>query len=295
MSSLYDALEINQQATDAEIKKAYRGLSLRHHPDRPGGNSEKFRQISEAYEILGDAQKKAEYDRFGGGEVGGGGFGHEDFFAHVFGGQGGPNIRIHRMNGHGPGPEMFHGFPSHLFQHFMAPPSIQLQIVISLQQAFTGCTIPMQYEKFIVQNNQKTIHHLDLTLDIPEGISDNETIVLEKKGNEINGMIGDVRIIVHIHNTTEFNREGLNLIYPKTITLKEALCGFSFDIPLLTGISLTIKNNNSVKVIKPGHQQCCQGYGMKRNGQTGNLLVEFKIDFPESLTAAQKEVLNTLL
>jgi len=304
--SLYDELEISRDANESDIKKAYRAMSLRHHPDRQGGNAEKFKKISEAYEILSDSQKRAQYDQEG--TIQEDGFRQEmrpeDFhninqiFTHILGGHGGmgPNIRIHRMGGMGGmgGMPDFPGFGG-IFHSFISPPTIQLQVAISLEQAFTGCVMPIKFEKFVVQNDKRFQRQEEMCVEIPEGVCDSETIVLEKCGNEVNGVPGDVRVIIHVQNTTVFLRENLNLVYPKTISLKEALCGFSFDIPLLTGISLTIKNIHSKKVIKPGFRQVCHGYGMKRDGQTGNLMIEFQVSFPESLTPSQIETLNNCL
>lgn len=79
--SFYDILEVGRDATEAEIKKAYRSLSLKYHPDRPGGDAEKFKQISEAYETLSDGQKRDMYDRGGGGgQRDGGGMGERTTF-----------------------------------------------------------------------------------------------------------------------------------------------------------------------------------------------------------------------
>lgn len=311
MTSLYDVLEIPRSATESEIKKAYRTLSLRYHPDRPGGDSEKFKIISEAYEVLSDPQKKAQYDRFGdsGGQtMGGFEMNHEDvhnineIFTHILGGHG-PGIRIQRMNGGGGGvfQEFFHGFGgvppgmNHFFQPFISPPSVNIPVSISLQQAYTGCVLPLSFEKTIIQQDKRMSQKQDIRVNIPEGVHENETIVLDNQGHEINGVAGDVRVTVHIENSTEYIRQGMNLLYMKNISLKEALCGFSFDIPLITGNYLTIKNINTVKVIKPGFQQTIHGYGMKRDGQCGNLLIDFQIVFPESLTSAQKEVLMETL
>ncbi|CAK0894474.1 unnamed protein product [Prorocentrum cordatum] len=89
-TKFYKILEVDKNANDAEIKKAYRKLAVKHHPDK-GGDQEKFKEITRAYEVLSDSEKRAKYDRFGeeGLEDGGGGGDPSDIFEAFFGGGGG--------------------------------------------------------------------------------------------------------------------------------------------------------------------------------------------------------------
>lgn len=295
--SYYEILGLNKNATDADIKKAYRALSLKYHPDRPDGDSEKFKSINQAYEHLSDPQKRQEYDS--------GKTRDEDIdqvFSHFFhGGMGGmgPGIRIFHKGG-GPPPnfpvdilgEMMGGNP--FFSQFMKPPSVQCCVTISLEQAYRGCVIPVQYNRFIVRGNQKHDMMMNVSVNIPEGIDNENAVILENQGNEINGATGDVRVIVQITNNTLFERQDLNLVLQKTITLKESLCGFAFDVLLITGSALTIRNSGT-RIIRPGFRQVCHGHGMKRGDKTGDLLIEFLIQFPETLTQAQQALLKDIL
>jgi DnaJ-class molecular chaperone len=94
-----------------------------------------------------------------------------------------------------------------------------------------------------------------------------------------------------ISNETEFKRQGLDLIYKKTITLKEALCGFEFDINHINGKVLSFKNSTDPFIIKPGFRKIIPEFGMKRENNTGNLIIEFEVVFPDSLT---KDTINKL-
>lgn len=299
--SYYEVLGLNKQASDAEIKKAYRSLSLKYHPDRPDGNAEKFKSINEAYENLSDPLKRQQYDSGGGHPVGD----IDQAFSHFF--QGGPGIRIFHSSGGGPGGPMGGfppGFPADIFgemmggtpffSQFMKPPTVQCFVNITLEQAYRGCVLPIQYNRFVVRANQKQDMIMNMSVQIPEGIDHENTIVLENHGNEINGLTGDVRVVVQITNNTLFERQDLNLILHRTITLKEALCGFTFDVCLINGSSLTIRNTGS-KIIRPGFRQTCHGHGMKRENKTGDLLIEFSVQFPESLTQEQQGILKDLL
>lgn len=299
--SYYEVLGLNKKASDAEIKKAYRSLSLKYHPDRPDGDAEKFKSINEAYEHLSDPQKKQQYDTGGTQQAGD----IDQVFSHFFQG-GGPGIRIFHSGGGPVGPNggFPPGFPADIFgemmggnpflSQFIKPPTVQCFVNITLEQAFRGCVLPIQYNRFIVRGNNKQDMTMNISVQIPEGIDHENTIVLENQGNEVNGAVGDVRVVVQVTNNTLFERQDLNLLLHRTITLKEALCGFTFDVYLITGSALTIRNSGS-KIIRPGFRQTCHGHGMKRGEKTGDLLIEFTIQFPENLTPEQQVVLRDLL
>ena len=184
------------------------------------------------------------------------------------------------------------------FNQFIKPPVITSVVNITLEEAYRGCKKSVQYERTEIRNDRRTTVHEELQLDIPEGIDHEEMIVLENRGNTLNGVAGDVRIVVHVTNNTEFTRQGMNMIYNKSLTLKEALCGFSFDIRLIHGTTITVQNTinrPSHKIIRPGFRQTCNGHGMKKQGKQGDLLIEFDVLFPESLTVEQKEALANVL
>jgi DnaJ family protein A protein 2 len=88
----------------------------------------------------------------------------------------------------------------------------------------------------------------------------------------------------------------MDLIYVKTLPLKDALCGFSFDIKHLNGETMTFSNKKEKTIIKPGHITNVSGLGMIREGsENGNLIIEFIIEFPESLSDQQRETINKIL
>ena len=89
-------------------------------------------------------------------------------------------------------------------------------------------------------------------------------------------------------------RKGMDLYFEKNITLKEALCGFSFDIEHINGKTYTI-NNNTGKIITPQFQKVVPGMGMQRGDEGGNLVINFKIKFPENLTDEQRTKLGEIL
>lgn len=315
MPNYYDILGVSKDSSEQEIKKAYRTLSLEFHPDRnPSAEAtEKFQQISEAYEILSDSQKKEEYDfeqehghgrgqgfPFGPGGgfpfgAGGGGGGHDinDIFNMMFSGGGmgfpgggfpgmGPNIRIFR-----------NGVPV-----IQKPEPIQKEISITLEQAFTGIpSVQFNFDRIVVAQQTQTNENDKLTISIPAGISDGEVMVFQDKGHIIQDKVkGDLHLIIKVQPHTTFTRNGMDLHYKKTLTLKEALCGFSLEIPHLSGKMLRINNFVTTHVIKPNEQKPIPGFGMIKNGSNpGNLIIIFDVTFPDKLTEEQIKNISTIL
>lgn len=305
----YNVLGINKNATQDEIKKAYRKMSMKYHPDKPSGNEDKFKEINEAYTVLSDKEKKSVYDftgskdgnvgvPFGGMNMPFGNFSFQtsntdnifenDFFKMFFNGQnnmdesGGPNIRIFR-----------NGVP---VNNLRKPTPIIKNIPITLSQAYNGMNYPIEIERWIKQsNNVKITEKEKIYVNIPPGIDENEIIILRNQGNILNDEIkGDIKCFIKIKNDTEFKRSGLNLIYTKDISLKDALCGFSFVLHYIDGKQYTI-NNTSGKIINPGFKKQINNMGMKRDNQKGNLIIEFNINFPDNLTSAQIKTLQETL
>lgn len=302
----YAKLGVSSDAKSDDIKKAYRKLSLQYHPDKTGNDTEatnKYKEINEAYEILGDEGKRKQYDM-------GGIFGMddnpmnpmnmnpEDIFRDIFGGAG-----------------IFAGMPRHFDTntetHFFSmgggipginvraalqkPTPIIKHIKIPMEAAYSGCSVPMEVNRWIIQGNVKTQETEMLYVKIPCGVDENEIIVLEKKGNIISETNkGDVKIFVKIENKTEYIRKGLDLIYHKTITLKESLCGFEFAMKYVDGRNFQI-NNSKGNVITPGYKKMIPKMGMKRDDNVGNLIIEFTIVFPETLTDEQTNKIKDIL
>ena len=331
--SFYEALDIPETATSDEIKKSYRRLSMIHHPDKNGNSqdsTEKFQKISEAYEVLGNAEKKKEYDmtqnnpflRMMGQSMGqsmgqnmGQSMGQsmnpvDELFSTLFGmpfmsnssGLGpdiqfmssglGPNIRVFQngrpvhnqglsqMFGPGPGQGQGPGFP---FTQSKPNPIVKY-INVPIDKILTGTTIPVDVERWMIENGLKIYEKETVYVTVPKGIDEGELILLKDKGNMLNDTNkGDIKVFVKIENNTEFSRRGLDLILNKTITVKEALCGFSFELKYITGKVYTI-TNNSGNIISHGYQKVIPNMGLTRDEHTGSLLIIFDVKFPEKLS-----------
>jgi DnaJ family protein A protein 2 len=121
-------------------------------------------------------------------------------------------------------------------------------------------------------------------------------IVIRDMGNSINQSIkGDVKITISVSNNSAFTRHGLDLVYKKKITLKEALCGFVFEIHHINGKNLCLNNKINKSVIKPNYKKVVPNLGMVRENSTGNMIIEFEIVFPDALTEEQIAGLENIL
>lgn len=309
-TNFYNVLEVPETATFDEIKKSYRKLSMIYHPDKNNNNPEstaKFQKISEAYETLNDPEKRQQYDmsrnnpfsniRHNMGSMNS----VDELFSNLFGmpfgpSQGTPFNPFGQSSNHfGPQVRVFHnGIPVNMNQQKPRPIPIMKNIEITMDKALTGSTIPIDIERWIIENDLKVFENETIYVTIPKGVDSGEIIVLPEKGNVISSDCkGEVKIFVHIKNDTEFKRNGLDLVYEKTITLKEALCGFTFDIKYITGKMYTI-NNASGHIINDGYKKVIPNLGFARDQHVGNLVIEFRVKFPDKLTNEVLEQLKSI-
>lgn len=307
-NSFYNILEVSETASPEDIKKSYRKLSMLHHPDKNGNSQEskeKIQKINEAYEVLGDTERKKEYDmtqnnpffKMMSQGLNPGMNPVDELFSSIFGMpfmssagpdisfMGGPNVRVFH-NG-----RPVQGFNQGFNQGFQKPAPIVQNISVPIDKILTGTTIPVDIERWIMENGLKILEHETVYVTVPKGIDEGEIIILKEKGNVISETNkGDIKIFVKIENNTEFKRSGLDLILEKTITVKEALCGFTFELKYITGKIYTI-TNNSGNIISHGYKKLIPNMGLSRDNHIGNLLIIFDVKFPEKLS---EEVLTAL-
>jgi DnaJ-class molecular chaperone len=277
-----------------------------------------FQKIGQAYETLGDDYKREEYNQSRSNPFfrmnshrGGGGMDMDvdDIFKAFFGGgvegdNGFPGFPFPMGMGMGPGgfsASMGPGGNIHVFSSrgrgggFTKPTPIIKNVEITIEQVLSGSTIPLIIERWIIQNNNKVFENETLYIEIPKGIDDNEIIILRDKGNTMNDSIkGDVKIFIKINNNTLFQRSGLDLFLSKTISLKDSLCGFTFELKYLNGKTYTL-NCNSGNIIHPGYKKILPNMGITREAQSGNLIIDFQVEFPEKITEEQILQLRNIL
>jgi len=261
--SLYEVLGVSENATQDEIKKAYRKLARKYHPDicKKKECEEKFKEINTAYEILGDPEKRKQYDTMGDNIFNGQNF--QDFYrAHkdvdleeilnsIFGGG------FSRRGFGGFGFEGFGGFSG----GFAPDLDVHAKIQIPFDIAVKGGTFPINY------NGES------LKVKIPEGIKTGQKLRVRGKGKSLQGRRGDLILEVEVSPSNEWERRGDDLYKKVEVPLKVMMFGGKINID-------TFKGNINVKV--PKNSKCCQklrvrGYGVKG----GNLYLELRPIIPK--------------
>lgn len=295
----YETLGVSENANESEIKKAYRGLSLKYHPDKNNSAEaqSKMHQINDAYSVLGDKEKKAQYDnqrKFQGGIPGHNihkEFGDINNIFHTFFHQNGlpgglpgnfqTNMRVFR-NGQ-------------QVNMNLRPNNIIKTLHITLNQSYHGLSVPIEIDRSVIRNNEKETEKETVYIEVPPGVDTNERITLKGKGNIMNEFASDVVINIQLQKHDIFERNGMDLLYNKEITLKEALCGTVVELQHLNGKKLTLNTKNNPYVITPGYKHTAREYGMIRNNIIGNLFITFTINFPSSLNEEQRAILEKTL
>jgi len=303
--NFYNILGISENSTKDEIKKAYRSLQMKYHPDKNPGSQEAHdmtQKINEAYETLGDEQKRQEYDMMRNNPFLNNNGPHihrediplNDIFNMMFGGN---PFGMPGMSGIPPGAKIhiFHGGPMNMHQAMNKPIPIMTSLQITMAQVFTGASIPLEVERWILQSGTKVFEKETIYVDIPQGIDDNEILILRDRGNVISDNCkGDIKINILVQNNTAFKRAGLDLILDKNISLKESLCGFSFELNYINGKSYTL-NNNKGSIVPPEYKKIYPDMGLKRGDHKGNMIIHFHVDFPTNLTIEQIDKLIEIL
>lgn len=280
--SLYDTLEVSENASSDEIKRAYRRLARKYHPDinKESGAEERFKEINAAYEVLSDENKKAQYDRFGDAMFGGQNF-------HDFSRAQGSNVNlddilssIFGQGGFGAGRGSGFDFGGAHFGGFEMP---NLDIEDSIKIPFESAALGGSYH---YEGRSGTFD-----IKIPVGIKNGETIRIKGKGASQGGRSGDLLLKVGVLQSQVYERDGDDLTMSLKVPLKLALFGGKISFPTLyQDITLTIpadtKNNQKFRI---------KGKGIKnrKSGIIGDLYVQADIVLPHTQSLSQE--LCTLL
>lgn len=315
----YEVLGVKKTATEEEIKKAFRKLAMKHHPDRNPGNKqaeERFKEINEAYAVLSDKQKRQQYDQFGPsgfsqrysqedifrgfdisdllkdlgfsfGRAGGGGRrGRTQYggFEDVFGGFG-------RGQAGGPQTGDFRDIFSGAGYQDQGPfgqkgQDMDSELHLSFEEAARGTERKVRFSK----GNRIE----EVAVRVPAGIESGKKLRLAGKGMEGagGGQAGDLYLKVKVAEHPVFKREGSDILVDKEIKISDAVLGTSIEVPTLEG-------NKNIKV-PPGTQSNSRirlkGFGFPRlqDGGKGDELVRIIIKYPRNLTERQKKLIEEL-
>jgi len=313
---LYKILGVEKNATEREIKKAFKKAALKHHPDR-GGDAEKFKEVEKAKQILTDPKKRRLYDKYGEkGVERGGPEGGTDIF------------------------DLFTGGRSRQDQGPPKPKTITQTVDITLEDVYKGSAIKRKWKiKHATKrfncgrcDGQGSVRHLvrqgpmmlqtqrqcdacggrgfklpdekeverSGTVHIPHGIKNGGKIVLHGEGHSLPDYEkGDVTFVVRLKKHKIYHRKGADLGCQQTLTLCQALCGYEFRLKHVSGRILIVKSQPG-EVVQPGDLKVLRDYGLPQKGNHfvhGHLYIQFKIVFPvaSSLSSNQKSILESAL
>jgi DnaJ-class molecular chaperone len=178
------------------------------------------------------------------------------------------------------------------------PPLISIDVNISLEDVACGNTIPVEIERWNLNREDNETYELEKHIEyysLPFGVENGEVVLLTNCGNEAaNHTRGDVKVTFHVAEHAVFKRSGLDIHTEKTITLKEALCGFVFNIEHVNGKKFVF-NSSSGNIIRDGLIKTIPKLGIRRGEDVGNLSIVFHVAYPEKLTEEQVKKIAEIL
>jgi curved DNA-binding protein len=300
----YKILEVARSATQEEIKKSYRKLAMKYHPDRNKGEKtaeSKFKDINEAYAVLSNQEKRKQYDTFG-AEGFGQRFSQEDIFRDFdfssifkeFGFGGGGNVFNQFFGGAGRGfsgsrgygrDASFHDF--HGRPQVMKGQDLTYEMALTLEEAATSTTKVISYHE---GGRQETV-----SVKVPAGISTGKKLRLSGKGaaSPHGGPKGDLYVLIRVLDHPVYKRDGDDLVLTKEIKFTEAASGSEVEVATIDQKTLRLK-------IPPGTQNHAKfrmkGYGMPRmdGDGRGDAYVQVSIAVPTKLNKKQKALLKEM-
>jgi len=299
----YQLLGVTKSSSADEIKKAYRKLAMQYHPDKNPGNKsaeEKFKEVSEAYEVLSDPEKKKNYDQFGHAGVGGNPFGGGTNGGNPFGRGGGNPFGSADINdlfgdifgeafGGGRrsgGGNPFGGARSRSQQKGS---DLRYTLSITFEEAATGCEKVISFMRQMGSKEESA----KLSVTVPAGVKEGQRLKLSEEGDKpSSGPAGDLYVIIALQDHILFKREENDITLDLPVKYTDAILGAEVEIPTLTGkaqIKIPV-GTYSGQVLR------LKGKGFPKIGGlgSGDMLVRLLIDTPQKISSRQKEIIEEL-
>ncbi len=269
----YAILGVDKKADAATIKKKYRSLARELHPDKTKGDKkleDKFKEVSEAYEILGDDKKRAEYDQA-----------REMFQSGAFRGGGGQQFSGDFSDLFNNGGDIF----SSLFGGRRAPrkgQDIQTEVSISFRDALFGKEIDLRL------SGQGNAPHT-ITVRIPAGVSDGAKVRVKGRGAPGEAGPGDLYVLVNVIPHPVFTRKGENLHINVPVTFTEAALGADISVPTIEGDEVKVRINPGTP---NGKTLRIKGRGVKKGVNAGDLMATIEVQVPQRIDGKAKKALE---
>ena len=294
----YEVLGVSKNASDDEIKKAYRKLAIKYHPDKNPGDKEaetKFKEVSEAHEVLSDKQKRARYDQFGFAGVGNGPAGGSGsaYGGNPFGGQNGSfnfnGQEFHFDFGGGYSDPLgdiigsMFGFGGGARRRPARGADLQTSVTVDFNEAIFGTTKIVQFQGD------------SLKLKIPAGIDDGQMIRLPGRGQPAptkGGQPGDLYVQVRVRPHRHLTREGVIILSEEHIDMADAALGTEIEVETVDGrviMKVPAGTQSGTPFKLSGH-----GVPFRADGDRGPHIVTIIVDTPKKLTKKQRELFEEL-
>ena len=270
LEECYNILEISNESSIDNVKKQYRKLSLKYHPDKNNNTTlEIFKKITNAYDYI--LNNNIEYTNNS-----------------IITKQNSDNNE--KYNNEKYNNEKYN-YEKYNYEKYNN--DILKVIEISFDQAYNGCSIPISINRKNIYNNFINEENETLYLNIPKGIDNNEIIVLENKGNNINNNYTNIKITIKLLEHNNFKREGLDIYFKLNLSFKESLLGFEYILKHLNNKNYKIKSKEG-EIITNNTKMIMRKLGFCRNDYYGNLIITFNINY-EKLDAIMVSKLREIL